>query len=427
MKKQLNRDCFPVDEGTKRMNKRKWMNCIFILLGCIGVYICVQYRYIVNMETQISAYQEEIVDITDKYEAEMFLIPEVELQQADVNIEEVYETINGEYHGNFPDELVKEFEGILLQNSLSDIPAMENNTEYFDILRSYGSDKYQVEITENEDNCLSMFRYKLEDREYVLEIIDSGGSAGYCHANLLELVNGESQLVSSFDIQNEGYGRVLCHEEQYYYVYLVYNYNLKYYDGVRIHRLGENVATENVCIRCIPDQYQWVNLFESRKYDAQEISEYLEQNRNSIVSRETMEIGQNAYRLKCIEDDCETAEEEWLKIDFANVGEAICFQRSIFIPSNRYNKLHIQGTFYFDDKNSKLEIDAATKNPLVQLWFKKINDKVYTFQIYHISGYNYLLCVRYVEGNRIIDVRQEYLMPEYRFEITEGKELWIGL
>ncbi len=31
------------------------------------------------------------------------------------------------------------------------------------------------------------------------------------------------------------------------------------------------------------------------------------------------------------------------------------------------------------------------------------------------------------QPNRIIDVTQEYLIPEYRFEITEGKELWIEL
>lgn len=41
MKRQPNRDCFPIDEGTKRMNKRKWMCCISILLGCIGGYLFV--------------------------------------------------------------------------------------------------------------------------------------------------------------------------------------------------------------------------------------------------------------------------------------------------------------------------------------------------------------------------------------------------
>ena len=94
--------------------------------------------------------------------------------------------------------------------------------------------------------------------------------------------------------------------------------------------------------------------------------------------------------------------------------------------------MHLTGEFYLYDyekgreiKLFELKTDTESDDQLVQMWFHEINNRIYTFQIYHLDGYNYLLSVRYVAGNDVTIVRQEHIIPRFGFEITEGKK-WIA-
>ena len=53
-----------------------------------------------------------------------------------------------------------------------------------------------------------------------------------------------------------------------------------------------------------------------------------------------------------------------------------------------------------------------TNIELVQIWFKKIANKVFTFRIYHISDYNYMLDVSLIEGNNVIQIRNDIISPQ---------------
>ena len=54
------------------------------------------------------------------------------------------------------------------------------------------------------------------------------------------------------------------------------------------------------------------------------------------------------------------------------------------------------------------------------MWFKKIDGKVFTFRIYHVSDYNYVLNTVLVEGNHVMQVRNDIFSPQRKFVITEG-------
>ncbi len=63
------------------------------------------------------------------------------------------------------------------------------------------------------------------------------------------------------------------------------------------------------------------------------------------------------------------------------------------------------------------------RNPvLVQMWFKEMEGKVYTFCLYHVSDYNYMLNVVLLEGNKVNRVRTDILSPQRHFVLTEGEK-----
>ena len=58
---------------------------------------------------------------------------------------------------------------------------------------------------------------------------------------------------------------------------------------------------------------------------------------------------------------------------------------------------------------------------LVQMWFQKIDGKVYTFRMYHVSGYNYMLNVMLLEQDKATQVKAYLLSPQREFVVTEGE------
>lgn len=349
------------------------------------------------------------------------------------------EIVEIEYEGTFPKELVNELGNILMENSMQEKQSMAENSDYLDLLEKYGGYEYKTALEDENDNFLNCFKYNVNEKEYFLTIYDSGGSAGFCYAVLSENIRGEMEAIASFDMQNKGRGQVICYEDDYYYVYLFYNDNLKYYDGIYLYRLGPDVAEDNLYIHCIPQEYLWDSQVDKEDYDKNEITDCIEEIKGTLLSGNYIEVGQDANWLLQIEDDSKQVEdfplsngdEKYYMIDFANIGIPVYFQRTIFMPSNYYSTVHMEGQFYLYDDNRRKEMELSTlnfsesENQLVQMWFREINNKIYTFQIYHLKGYYYLLSVRYIEGDHMTVVRQDVMIPQFCFEIIEGKK-WIA-
>ena len=195
-----------------------------------------------------------------------------------------------------------------------------------------------------------------------------------------------------------------------------------------------------MCIRCVPQEYIWDCKQALKEYDENEIDDYINQIKGELMSGYYVEVGKDISCLQRVDDDSKLAKEfssisddqEYYKVDFANIGVPIYYQTTIFTPSNDYLTVHLTGEFYLYDyekgreiKLFELKTDTESDDQLVQMWFHEINNRIYTFQIYHLDGYNYLLSVRYVAGNDMTIVRQEHIIPRFGFEITEGKK-WIA-
>ncbi|MDL2301742.1 hypothetical protein LJC58_05230 [Lachnospiraceae bacterium OttesenSCG-928-D06] len=338
------------------------------------------------------------------------------------------------------------------------------NSPYFDTLRSLGADEYLLNLEEvyqlfpevyeheeeienidqsyrfidNRENCLAIFHLSEGDSNEKLYVFTyrSGGSNGVNSVSITKENNGEFVDLCEFETQNNGYGRVIKYEESFYYVFLEYNYNLKNYDGIRIHKLGNDADTENILIKYLPEKYIWKNIFENQIESRENINSYIESIRETISSEQYIESGnveevQLFWGDEKLDTSFPLADEynQYHNIDLTNSDTPIYIRKSDYVPSNYQGTWHLRTKFYIYDIQTdaiveleKLEIgeQLPLKNELVQMWFKVIDDRVFTFTIYHISDYNYMLNVLLIEGGEITVIRTDIFSPQRKFVLTGG-------
>ena len=347
--------------------------------------------------------------------------------------------------------------------NLDGLDITEDN-DYFDTLRALGSDDFQVTLEElyalvpelreqgiadryegyqyfnDLMDCVDIFHMNLTTgEENYLFVYHSGGSYGAMYVVLKQLVDGELVEIGDFMTQNNGYGRVIAYEEEYYYVFLQYNYNLKNYDGVRIHKLGEYADRDNILIRYVPDRYFWKNVYRSRKSGELEIARYVDSIKAVVAAAPYIEAGDVTGVSDFSGDEQQEKElkfsdghgADYYKIDFANIGTPVYFYRFSFEPSNYRTAWQLRARFYMYDTQEELaielekmaltELSLPLEIKLMQLWFKELEGKVFTFRMYHIFNYNYLLNVSLVEGDTVTQVRNDMISPQRHFVLTEGE------
>lgn len=104
------------------------------------------------------------------------------------------------------------------------------------------------------------------------------------------------------------------------------------------------------------------------------------------------------------------------KMDIANMGVPVYMESYLFtggIPES------IITHFYLYDEEGgswkeipQLEIDDPYTS-LLQMWFKKFGDVVYTFRVYHVFDYNYIFNVSVLEGD-ILTEKGTYIISPRR-------------
>ena len=183
------------------------------------------------------------------------------------------------------------------------------------------------------------------------------------------------------------------------------------------------------------------NTSEGMKFD-----DYLESIRKEITSDKYLENGTDESGWSVYFGDEEKATDfivpeneeqyysnEYYRIDFTNMGIPIYMRKSGFVPSNYYSTWNLKTLFYLRNPrdDSIVTLRNMEMNPympnrrnpvLVQMWFKEMEGKVYTFCLYHVSDYNYMLNVVLLEGNKVNRVRTDILSPQRHFVLTEGEK-----
>ena len=279
------------------------------------------------------------------------------------------------------------------------------------------------------DFCEGIFCYKDDaDEDMFVLVMDSGGSFGIreiYQARLRE--DGSFEIINDFQTKNDGYGRVIRYGDNYYYVFAECNYNLKIYDRIKLHRLGEAPRDECLVIKYVPKFFLWRNIFDV--YEGNELEEYMRSIQGDIVSERYLDNGMERD-IDVYNGDENNDEEDMCAIDFTNTDVSIYMDKSSFIPSNDSFAWSLRCDFYVYDESGenlseleKMRVDVSVQTPrLVQMWFERIGDKVYSFFLYHVEDYNYVLQTTLIEGVDIKLVRSDVLVPQRHFVISE--DIW---
>lgn len=384
------------------------------------------------------------------------------------------ESVKGEFtevqkeNSMFPEELISEFENIIYQsfdNSLQKYAWEEaQKSSYFEITDKFGANDFELNIeeirklfpeledaeTETEtyeklsgsENCFDMFHFHMDtNQDNYLFVIDSEGSAGTVIIRLTKLEQGEFATICEFPVENSGYGRVIKYDEDFYYVFVAKNYNIKNYDGVHIHKLSANAREENLVIKYLPIDYVWKNVY--MRADGEELDTYLESIKGEITSDEYLESGKEKdieiyYGDEAFfvpDNDKGLYFDGYNKIDFLNIGTPVYIKKSNHTPygANSANSMwYLKCDFKIRNREtgSLIKLDnmeigeyiPSDFDPiLVQMWFKESEDKVYTFCLYHVCDYNYVLNVLLIEGDKVSRIRTDIISPKRQFALTEGE------
>lgn len=368
----------------------------------------------------------------------------------------------------FPTDLVTRMEETLYNstnyNHNNFIEEIMRN-DYFKTINDLNSEHYRVELEEMYElfpdlqfhkdeirsvmdsyeyigapkNCIDMFYISdtILDEDYYIFMVESGGSNGVVSIVTAKQNNNEFIWLYEFETQNGGYGNVIKYDDSFYYIFLQYNYNLKIYDGIRIHKLGMNADTDNILISYVADTYIWKNIRNIQINVSDEINKYIDSIKEIITSDKYLENGLGDDLYLFYGDEAEAKNfaladtyNQYYKIDYANIGIPIYIRKSNHIPSDYRSTWHLRAKFYVNDiksnsvqelKHLELGKELPLNNELVQMWFKEIDGKIFTFCLYHISDYNYMLKVLLIERDKITDIRTDILSPQRKFALTEGE------
>lgn len=284
--------------------------------------------------------------------------------------------------------------------------------------------------------CKDIFRISMKpDDNYFLIKYQSGGSNGAYSVQFVKMENEHRIIVSEFEQQNDD-GYVIQYDNNYYYVSIERNYELKTSDGFRIHRIESKEKMDNILIRFLPKEYSWKTIHNRQTEYSNYLNQYIEEIKDDITSKYINNDGTESTSLLYGDESKKTEIISWQGkdiecciMDFANLGVPVYISKYLYFPSNGLT-MHIIANFYIVNAQTKsvVMLDNLTQDDrppnlkLIQMWFKKIDNKVFTFQIYNISSYNYVLNTVLIEGNKITEIRTDLFSPQKQFDLDEGKD-----
>lgn len=385
--------------------------------------------------------------------------------------EEFVPTINENI--TFPEELIVMMEKILYYSGHIDMG--QKNVFYEKALDKLGSNMYLLELDEiyslfpqienyrhqvqekkeaydlvckingGPTNCERIFCFSPSEGEnyYVFEC-SQGGSNGAFSIYVAEYIENEFIFINEFETQNQGQGSVICYRGEFYYVFIQYNYNLKVCDGIRIHKLL-GTKYENILIRYIPEQFIWKCLYSGKieDEDVVDIDAYINIIKEDMISNGYMDNGTQQWGMKVYYGDEEIVPDLVIdssslvlgsykpiyKIDLANCNLPIFLWKTEYVPSNTRTSEYLKIKFFYYDEVKKTFCELKELNQddwsyhinLVQLWFKEIGEKIFTFRLYHINDYNYMLNIVLIEENEVTQIRNYIVIPQRKFVLLEGE------
>ncbi|NLP14379.1 MAG: hypothetical protein GX383_07930 [Clostridium sp.] len=343
-----------------------------------------------------------------------------------------FKTVNYE-DNNVPNSLIVRLEEALFNRSFD---KLNFNYASFEINAGEFYGKFEQDIIysrEYYDRYVShVYKYNLDKDDYYLLVADSGGSARFVDIIIYRESKGELKYIDSL-ISLDLHAAVIEHNNDLFLIERSYNYYSKYIDTINVYKLVPDKITEFVSIQLEPKEFEWHQVFNNYHLYEKSINSYISEIKEELMAKSPINddiqifIGDETdkfdrdkkLRLKSV-----SGNHDFFEIDFNNDGEPEYFERHYWFPSG-YTVLSLLSDFYkFTDKrlisiNSDFNRDDSM---LIQLWFKEIDGKVFTFRLFLKDGYNYYLNVSLVENTNVTQVQSYIIVPKCEFNINRWEK-----
>jgi len=329
--------------------------------------------------------------------------------------------------GDIPHELLVIIEEALFNNATENLTfdSISFEIEIGEFYIEYGP-LYSVNNDIEERNTKHIYRYTLNEKTYYLLVVDSGGSAGFMYISLYEEKEATLLRIGGF-ISMDPSARVFSFNNQMYYLERSCDYNFKCIDRVCITKLSSGIPRDFVVIQLVPEQYLWESIYSNETLNTATITDYVGSIKDELMSKSS--VGSDIEVFIGDENDVFDSDKllrlgsvegfysnynRFFEIDFDNNGVNEYIDKAFWFPSNRLRLSLICNTYQFSDNQIASTSRSFEKQgfSLIQLWFKKIDGKVFTFKLYLVYGYNYVLNVSLIEGDSVTQVQSYIIVPE---------------
>ena len=366
-------------------------------------------------------------------------------------------------HGVIPDGLVILLEEAFYHSVGPDI--RKADSAYQKVLADLGANQYEMSL----EDLITAFpeveaaKEQLEDRHAAIELLSeqtdapcdigdifhmegnrylfewkSGGSDGAMSVRLTEYQDGSFHTLIEFEICHAG-GRLIKYENDFYYIFLLDNsISADFHDdvgtiGMRIYKIGENAAVDNLSIYYLPKEYLWEEQDSSPEFPG--LGNYIELLQSKAEYWDIADGYASRYFQPCIRgdeikvtdidtDNLKYPSAEVYQADVANLGfpvyiqwcrESNGYEIRFSLMDSKTNMLQELEQLSIDEGSHPLALR------LVDMWFKEIDGKTLTFSLYYVSDYSYLLNAVLLEGGEAKPINAWILLPQREFVLSEGE------
>lgn len=374
--------------------------------------------------TDVSNYRTLLYQAPDLNSAFPYNLPEMaEVLQLKVQKPSIH--INNTFTDQ-PDSLEEIISGLLSDGA-------------FDILDDkLGMGKYQINETDfykkygkylrkddniPENGTQSVYQISLDNTDYFLLLqYSSIGKIGDLH--IYRRSGNRLTYVDTNYPENLGC-KVLEHSGKLYLVKRSYRRSgiPSYLENIFIQRLIPDGGQNHAIIEAVPESFKWQKIYDNHSVSKAAVSDYIEEIKTKLMDLPYLSDSETVYsgdentaidpdkllRLKSITSPYDS----FYKIDFNNdkTDEYISKEKS-------YNRIYTC-IYQFTGKGiMMLEYDdtaGAAGNELVQLWFKEIDGKVFTFRLFYNENSYYILNVSLIEDTSITQVQTHIIVPEVNY------------
>lgn len=244
------------------------------------------------------------------------------------------------------------------------------------------------------------------------------------------------------------------YKDEFYYIVQDKNINVQASDELIIYRLGYDMPRDCMRILYRPKEYVWKE--DPSDTDCPEIQPLMESGYMAQVMQDfstgrylhegSWEEGAEVYcgdEKPAFEGESAGKADIVYEMDFTNSGIPVYLQKKLEFPiaGGGAHKKNLGVDFFFYDteghsfqKLEELSIPEVSSGDgpkfwdacLVQMWFKRVDEKVYVFRVYNLFDYNYMMSVALMDGETVRPLKRYFLLPRKEFAVREKKAVYQG-